>query len=606
MSEGLKKWVENPQPLKDESLSSWMIRTALANLNSFSSLLDYIQDYYTDLNIDDINKDYDLNWYYILLDIFSSKTQVPIKLLKEMSLSYLNFKVDEITKVKEDISWRNSIFQELWFTRWKSTYGTGLRFCPLCLKEDKIPFFRNRWRLRYITFCPNHFCLLENKCPNCKSPIAPYRLKWDYNLNQCYKCGFDLSLTKPIILNRNDKLFRISKNFLINPKIRLNKIYDVLLESWLLKYYNLNDRIFQDHPFTKDEELIKIWKGISNKYNIDNKRHLFSNIKATFLLIGIAVKTIKKRESKKKLDKYNIFKIKLVNTKAKRLIMWADLIEGESLSSWLVRSTLQSYMDYFSLISSFPNYFNSSDFYDIGNVDFLGSLRLFKYLSKVTGFNLKTIKQMSLFDINEWMDKRLENFYNKLDINEFRILWKTKGIYNYEVGLRYCPLCLKTDILPYFRKKWRLRYISFCFEHNCYLEERCPKCNGLIESYTLEWGAFNIKHCSKCTADLSQAKPRFIDSEDPLLAITKEFFNEDLNFEEIYKILYRAWSKISLLYLSDKEFNNHPLTFDEELINLWNNSIPPDDIPNRNLLFANIKATFLLIGTTILDLEKSE
>ena len=74
----------------------------------------------------------------------------------------------------------------------------------------------------------------------------------------------------------------------------------------------MNDRIFQDHPFSKDEELIKIWKGISNKYNVDNKRHLFSNIKATFLLIGTAIKSIKKRESKPNLDRYNMFKIKIV------------------------------------------------------------------------------------------------------------------------------------------------------------------------------------------------------------------------------------------------------------------------------------------------------
>ncbi|NGX49480.1 MAG: hypothetical protein K940chlam5_01078 [Candidatus Anoxychlamydiales bacterium] len=81
------------------------------------------------------------------------------------------------------------------------------------------------------------------------------------------------------------------------------------------------------------------------------------------------------------------------------------LIEGESLSSWLVRTTLQSYIDYFSLISSFPNYFNSSDFYDFENVDFLGSLRLVKYLSKVTDFSLKMIKQLSLFDMNGWKKK---------------------------------------------------------------------------------------------------------------------------------------------------------------------------------------------------------
>ena len=124
---------------------------------------------------------------------------------------------------------------------------------------------------------------------------------------------------------------------------------------------------------------------------------------------------------------------------------------------------------------------------------------------------------MSLSEFNEKIGKILGKFGAYHNINEFKILWKTKVIYNYEIGLRYCPLCLKQDKEPFFRKIWRLRYIPFCFNHNCFLEETCPICNRLIDNYMLRWGAFNIKNCSKCNADLSYTKPEFIKINDPLL-----------------------------------------------------------------------------------------
>jgi hypothetical protein len=609
MSKGLKKWAEKPSPLNNESLSSWMIRTALANLNSLSSLLDYIQDYYLDYKIYTINKDYDLEWFPDLMELFSDKTETPINSLKSMSLSHLNFKVDEITKVKDDSTWRNNIYQELWLTKWKSRYGTGLRFCPLCFKEDKTPFFKNRWRLRYITFCPDHKCLLENTCPNCNRYIAPSRLKWDYSINQCYNCGFDLSLANPILFDKNDKILKISTEYLTSPKLTLNEIYRVLSESWAIKSNDLDNKVFQNHPFTKDDELIDIWKGISDKYNRDNRRHLFSNLKASFLLIGAAIKTIIKQESKNSLDKLKPLKFNFKSIKSNRneFPIWAELIEGESLSSWLVRTALQNSMDYFSLISLFLKDFDSSHLYDIKNVDFLNYASLFKYLSKVSNNSLQNIKKMSLSSFGKWIDVVIKERYDYGDSDEFKLLWKTEGIYNYEMGLRYCPLCLRQDSQPHFRKKWRLRFIPICLEHNCYLTERCPKCNGLIKSYTLRWGAFNLRNCNKCNADLSQAEPEFIDLNGPLLIITKDYFSKTKNPEEIFNLLYKAWNEILYYNITDEIYNNHPLSLEKELIDLWNNRIPPHNLPNRNLIFTNIKAVYLLIGTAIkniLDISK--
>jgi len=58
-----RKWAETPRPLEDESLSSWMIRVDLANVNSLSSLINYIQMRYLDSKKYSIYLYFDLNLY---------------------------------------------------------------------------------------------------------------------------------------------------------------------------------------------------------------------------------------------------------------------------------------------------------------------------------------------------------------------------------------------------------------------------------------------------------------------------------------------------------------------------------------------------------------
>lgn len=44
-------------------------------------------------------------------------------------------------------------------------------FCPQCLKQDAIPYFRIEWRFRFWELCPRHLIPLLTECPNCKSKL---------------------------------------------------------------------------------------------------------------------------------------------------------------------------------------------------------------------------------------------------------------------------------------------------------------------------------------------------------------------------------------------------------------------------------------------------
>jgi len=47
-------------------------------------------------------------------------------------------------------------------------------------------------------------------------------------------------------------------------------------------------------------------------------------------------------------------------------------------------------------------------------------------------------------------------------------------------GQQYCPLCLATDPIPYFRRRWRLSLSFACLEHRVLLMDKCPRCSAPI------------------------------------------------------------------------------------------------------------------------------
>jgi len=387
-----------------------------------------------------------------------------------------------------------------------------------------------------------------------------------------------------------------SKKFFNHPQTSLNDIYKVFKQSWQLKGYDLSNKIFNHHPITKELDLIEIWKGVNNKFNYENRRHLFSDIKATFLLIGASIQIINKIKLKKKINRV-LKRLKGIKLKdySKSLSIQTKPIEGESISSWAVRTSHDNLTTLFSLL---PIKTNISKLLDMMNLDFLWIPDLMKFFSINTGIPKKRLRKMSLSDFKKRMDKIIRKNKNYRNSKEFKVLWRTNWIYNYEIGLRYCPLCLQQDSIPHFRKIWRLKYITFCFTHNSFLEERCPKCNSYIEHYMIRWGAFNLKNCFNCNADLTEIKPKLINPNDPLLLKTKKFYEDyGMNSFMVFEILKEAWENISLYNLSNKRFNNHPLTIDNELIDLWSSR-------NRNLLFSKIKAIFLIIGTAIKNLTE--
>ncbi len=182
----------HPRPLEDELLSSWLIRIAYRHKTdpvSFANL--YLPDWKFIL----WSRDFDTTADWKLLEALSYKSRQSIEALYSLTLrSYEGFLAEELTDKT-----RNLLVQPL--VNYSHTkVGYGLRYCPLCLREDEKPYFRRKWRLSFSTACVKHSCFLLDRCTACSTPLTLSKLHDDRPVFHCYRCGHEYakSETEPV------------------------------------------------------------------------------------------------------------------------------------------------------------------------------------------------------------------------------------------------------------------------------------------------------------------------------------------------------------------------------------------------------------------------
>ncbi|MHA2298269.1 MAG: TniQ family protein [Candidatus Hodarchaeales archaeon] len=74
------------------------------------------------------------------------------------------------------------------------------------------------------------------------------------------------------------------------------------------------------------------------------------------------------------------------------------------------------------------------------------------------------------------------------------------------VGTRYCPYCLDEDKNePYFRYYWRMKFVTVCTKHKCFLLDRCPKCQSHVQYWRTRFDQ-PITECYNCGENLAKTK----------------------------------------------------------------------------------------------------
>lgn len=76
--------------------------------------------------------------------------------------------------------------------------GFGVQYCAGCLAGDASPHLRLAWRLAFCVACPEHQCLLRDRCGGCQAPVAVHRWRTgklrsigSSGIVHCHACGSD-------------------------------------------------------------------------------------------------------------------------------------------------------------------------------------------------------------------------------------------------------------------------------------------------------------------------------------------------------------------------------------------------------------------------------
>lgn len=234
-----------PIPFKDELLSSWIVRTAYAHKTHPHT---FTNQY--------------LNYRHH--SFFSSKCDVTLD--EEMISAIENKSYHKVNVHDLTLNTYSGFIQENIYENSPNTFFTHLKYCPVCLREDKTPYFRKKWKVIFYNICHKHQCYLYEHCPKCKTRLDVSKMhNNELPYTFCYKCGFELKKARKQPIHKQH----------ISSLDYQNKIFKVLHDG----YIQLDNTPIYSFLF------IEIFAKFS-KLILINKKHKFIEKHPIFTLIN--------------------------------------------------------------------------------------------------------------------------------------------------------------------------------------------------------------------------------------------------------------------------------------------------------------------------------
>ncbi|WP_421194694.1 TniQ family protein [Aeromonas enteropelogenes] len=175
-------WPVQISPLKDELLSSWLVRASLAHGCDPMSLTSAVWPTWRAWTVD-IDRTLDDT----RLQSLCGSSGLSIDELSNMTLfHHLDGKILLIGKKPSSVPWVIAMGSR------NRQHKMGVPYCPSCLRMDD-PYFRWQWRLAWHTYCPLHHHELIESCPSCHMPVQYHRISAQTpHIGICFHCGYDL------------------------------------------------------------------------------------------------------------------------------------------------------------------------------------------------------------------------------------------------------------------------------------------------------------------------------------------------------------------------------------------------------------------------------
>lgn len=192
-----------PKPYHDEILSSWLIRSSIANGSEPSSWASGIwieyrawtRDIDRHLPTDKINK-------------ISQITSLTKEQIRAMTLEPLVENITNEKPLNDKKGWPFVI--PTGFRGGTKTNGT--HFCSTCLSKPDF-YIKKHWRLAWNTACPIHNQLLTLRCEKCYHVFSPYLIDYkNTKVHICTNCGYDLRDSNVVKADKEIIIFQETLN----------------------------------------------------------------------------------------------------------------------------------------------------------------------------------------------------------------------------------------------------------------------------------------------------------------------------------------------------------------------------------------------------------
>lgn len=217
--------------LKDESITSWLIRAALNQGCSPQTLTYYfwpnyrIWTYDVDKGFNHIDPTIHTDMAILaitIVDNFNSQTLI----------SFSQFSSFDISS-RKPLPWTQPLSKRNRYSR------VGYPHCPDCIENSKSAYLQIQWRFTWSICCTEHRKLLQINCLRCSQPYQPQLINTDQRyINHCHICRSKLGETdKRLVVTESiyrfqlqaDKVFNDKQGVVLGKTVSINDWFDYLI-----------------------------------------------------------------------------------------------------------------------------------------------------------------------------------------------------------------------------------------------------------------------------------------------------------------------------------------------------------------------------------------
>lgn len=195
-------WPARPKPLAGETPASWFVRVAYANGHGPLELVRILCLQASTLQHGNVEAE----GYFSLraLDKGSSGAEAMRILAKATGVAVRV--IDEMIRATTHIEELNNLML--------ATHDSVWRFCPRCLQDDPVPYFRLDWRKGWHLLCPVHLVWLEDRCKHCEAHVDLDLYGPDSaSLAVCATCGDCLGSQNIVDINERVRFLDRQRRF---------------------------------------------------------------------------------------------------------------------------------------------------------------------------------------------------------------------------------------------------------------------------------------------------------------------------------------------------------------------------------------------------------